>query len=106
NPQHVVSVPYSDAHKIRVCEYYPFAVLTEQELLDFHKRDLSEFVTKYQRIEAAKLQEAYDVLDSLSDDELKEFSGDKYKVVSEKDIDQLTDAKSKLVDNYNQIRNK
>src|SRR5690606_10549909 len=37
NPQHVVSVPYSDAHKMRVCEYYPFAVLTEQELLDFHK---------------------------------------------------------------------
>src|SRR5690606_37057377 len=70
NPQHVISVPYIDAHKMRVCEYLPFMILTKEELKNFESIDFSKHVSTYRKIESYGLQKALDVIDNL---DTKEF---------------------------------
>lgn len=73
NPQHVISVPYSDAHKMRVCEYFPFKKLTRDELINFHTFNSDEYSSNYHRLEKKKMKKVLDVLDTLNKDELTEF---------------------------------
>lgn len=76
NPQHVVSVPYKDAEKMRVCEYYPFTKLTREELKNFHKVDLKNYIQQYRRLESKKMKKALTVLDDLRDSERRLFESE------------------------------
>lgn len=58
NPMHVVSVPYADAYKMRVCEYYISAILNS--LSDIHSIDASKitvFEDEYCDYELSKFDE-------------------------------------------------
>lgn len=56
NPLHVVSVPYSDAHKMRVSEYYPFKVITVAEMNKFTEENVSEFEQDYMDFEWSEFE--------------------------------------------------
>ena len=58
NPMHVISVPYNDAHKMRVCEYYVSAILNSID--DVHAIDQSKisiFEDEYSTIELKDFEE-------------------------------------------------
>jgi hypothetical protein len=94
NPMHVISVPYSDAHKMRVCEYFPFKVITREEMDNFDPSTVSEYVKNYKKIEAEELKKALDVIDNLKPSEKKEFKVEKT-VTSQEDIDKLIEELNK-----------
>lgn len=105
NPQHVISVPYSDAHKMRVCEYLPFMKLTKEQLRSFHTLDTSKYSIQYKNIESDKLKSAYDVLDTLSKSELSKFATESYDPsVSEEDLQKVKDQKTKLEVELKQVK--
>lgn len=86
NPQHVVSVPYSDAHKMRCCEYFPFMIITQDQLRKFDEIDISKYEFDYKLIEERKLREALNVSDSITPNEAKQYSGVK-EVVTQEELD-------------------
>lgn len=90
NPQHVISVPYSDAHKMRVCEYLPLMILTKEQLKNFESIDFSKHVSMYKKIESEGLKKALNVIDNLDTVEFQEFSIQR-KVTSQEDIDKIID---------------
>lgn len=73
SPHHVVSVPYSDAHKMRLCEYYPMFSITETELknFDLSKYDLKPYIDKYKRFEQKRIQHAIAEVETLEKELLK-----------------------------------
>ena len=79
NPTHVISVPYSDAHKMRMCEYFPAFAISEEELRNFDpsKIDWTPYVRAYRKIEENRAKQALDVLDTLTEEERKLFTPEK-----------------------------
>jgi hypothetical protein len=88
NPMHVISVPYSDAHKMRVCEYFPFKILSHQELNNFDNINISVYEQKYKAIEKTKLLEAMKVIDELKPKEKISFSVSQ-EIVSQEQLEKL-----------------
>lgn len=97
NPQHVVSVPYKDAHKMRVCEYLPIFTLDESELLDFEFDDerFNEFADDYKDIELDGVNKAIDFIDDLSERERDEFNS---KIPKKVLLDNVDDAEKTLLE--------
>jgi len=57
NPMHVVSVPYSDAHKMRVCEYYFSAILKDMnEVNAMNSSKIAVFEEEYSDYEMEELE--------------------------------------------------
>lgn len=56
NPMHIVSVPYDDAHKMRVCEYLPIKIISDSEITTFENSDLSEYEYAYMAHEAKEME--------------------------------------------------
>lgn len=73
NPRHVISVPYSDAHKMRVCEYFPVKTVTLNELRNFDLEEVDEFVDDYRTIENNRLIEAFEIENILTDEQREEL---------------------------------
>lgn len=69
NPMHVVAVPYADAHKMRSCEYFPFAVISDEEEMEaLDQSGLIKFEHDYCAIEV-------DMIDSmLKETKLEDYS--------------------------------
>ena len=102
NPQHVISVPYSDAHKMRVCEYLPIKSIGLDELSSFSISMIEDNAIKYKKIENDKINKAIAVLDELTEEERKKFSTKKVDRTME-----LEESKKKLEkskEKYNKVR--
>jgi hypothetical protein len=56
NPMHVVSVPKYDTHKMRSCEYYPFAILSMDEINALDQSKLEVFEHEYSTLEVEELE--------------------------------------------------
>lgn len=101
NPMHVISVPYSDAHKMRVCEYLPFKILTKEELAKFDEINISKYEQSYKEIEHARLVKALEVIDELSPKEIGLYSSGAV-VKSKEELEEMQksidDKKSKVKD--------
>jgi hypothetical protein len=99
NAMHVVSVPYTEAEKMRVCEYLPFMVISVADLDKFAAMDVSLYETMYKEIEESKLKQALDVIDELSKEDKKSL-GYKKTIPNEKDYadseKNVTESKNKL----------
>ena len=58
NPMNIVSVPYSDAHKMRVCEYKIIAAFdTSSEIEDFENKDIRVFENNYLDYQLSKIEQ-------------------------------------------------
>lgn len=81
NPMHVVSVPYRDAHKMRVCEYYISAVLNSfKDITSINSSKITVFEDEYCDYELAKFDEYlnekhfdFEKYESLDDNRKEEF---------------------------------
>lgn len=108
NPMHVISVPYSDAHKMRTCEYLPFKILTLDELKNFDIINISKYEQSYKSIEENQLIKALGVIDELKPEELKLYSrGDVVKTQQELDLmkSNIEDKKTKITNETNKLKN-
>lgn len=88
NPLHVISVPYSDAKKMRVCEYYPFKVVTYQEMMNFSEADVAAGEQEYMNFEWAELEKQLNNPDSKVYDDGTLLNGVDY-VKTEADLKKL-----------------
>lgn len=88
NPQHVISVPYRDAHKMRICEGLPVMILSEEQLRNIDSIDFSQHVQTYKKLEQKKLEEALNVIDDLDVKDFQEFSVER-KITSQEDLDKI-----------------
>jgi hypothetical protein len=101
NPLHVISVPYSDAHKMRVCEYYPFKVMTHQEMSSFEEKDVANFEDEYMNFEWAELEKQLNNPDSQVFDDGTLLKGVDY-VKTEADLQALREKLSAIDQNIDQ----
>lgn len=79
NPAHIVSVPYADAHKMRVCEYFPFAIVNDELLKDVENSAITLFDNSYKTFEESQLKEM------LSNVDMKNY------LLEEKEVKDKTD---------------
>lgn len=102
NPMHIVSVPYADAHKMRVSEYWPIKEISESEIASFESSDLSEFEYTYMNYESVEMENQLNALRGhikiIEDDTFKNFT--KYKSVQdlEKLENKIKELKEKVVE--------
>lgn len=105
NPMHVISVPYRDAHKMRMCEYFPAFEISEEELRNFDptKIDWTPHVRAYRTIEDARAKKALEVIETLTEEERKNFVPE---VVDEKQIEALGSRLNKATTHYDALKKK
>lgn len=102
NPMHIISVPYDDAHKMRVCEYLPIKEISVNEISGFEHSDLSEFEYAYMAYESIAMEKQLAGLkgqiDIIDDGTFKNFT--KFRTVQdlEKLETKIQELKSKLVE--------
>lgn len=100
NPRDVVSVPYGDAHKMRVCRYYPFLrIVNSADLKSFENKDILVFEEEYCDYE---IQELESILNNKIFNKKEVYTSEKTKELQ----DRLNSIKSKskeekeLLDSY------
>jgi len=81
NPMNVVALPHYDNSKIRVCEYYPYAIMNRRDGTDWEELPSSFFEGEYTPYSARALQ-------SIEDDLVERLEGvdmetDAFKLITE-----------------------
>lgn len=92
NPAHVVSVPYNDAHKMRVCEYLPLYKMSKDSEIDTITKDLiliKKFDNDYFELEKEELLEKLQTLNLSSFSENEVFEKKSFEIESLKDVEKM-----------------